>query len=221
MDCNTLNKIYKEWSEWYNAEMIEKPFTVPRVTSEGEVENIKINEPLVHYCGLDGVKINEYLRTGEYKTKSCNRSFEFSLYATVISFLIETTPRMQEDFAAYRYVSEEELRAIITPYEKNANSDNKKVVPPYQKKDFLSVTLDKNLHTWKDEEYVKTKYMLEIKIPAGSHALYPTLLKSCGRSFEQELILQKGAYLIYNGEHRTENDMEIYSCKLMFPAYYQ
>lgn len=211
MDYHKLQEIYREWSDWYDKELSNKEISIPIKGHKENVEYLFVNSFIERYCGYEGEKINQYLRNGEYKDSYGERNLEFALYASILSILIQTTPKIPESFIAYRYVSQNELRAILVSYP-YAYPNN----APYHKHDFLSVTLNKNLHNECSEKYTSTNYMLELTIPTGIHAICPMFIKRCGRNIEQELILPKDSYIIYKGKHRKENGKKIYSCSIMY-----
>ena len=210
MDIKQLENIFEEWTKWYNNEISRKAKMFP-VLIDGNVEYISISSPIEMYCGEYGVKINEYLRKGIYKNDGYDLSFRMSMYATELTMLLYFAPKMPEDFIAYRYISSEEKNEIINPYPYKLGKSQ-----PYLKRDFLSVTLnDKN---YNNADYTKTRYMLELIIPKGIHAIYPMNIRTCKREIEQELILPKDLFICYTGKCKEMNGKIVYVCEIMEPS---
>ena len=210
MDIKQLENIFEEWTKWYNNEISRKAKMFP-VLIDGNVEYISISSPIEMYCGECGVKINEYLRKGIYKNDGYDLSFRMSIYATELTMLLYFAPKMPEDFIAYRYISSEEKNEIINPYPYKLGKSQ-----PYLKRDFLSVRLNDKINN--NAEYTKTRYMLELIIPKGIHAIYPMNIRTCKREIEQELILPKDLFICYTGECKEMNGKIVYVCEIMEPS---
>ena len=175
-----LKQIFRGWSNWYNINYTKLNWKCP-ILLDGCLDYITINNPLAYYCGDIGVKINEYLRNGVYQKGGFNRNIEFAIYSGIISVLIQSAPKLKEDTIVYRYVSLQEKNEIIQKYPYIVGKSS-----PYLKPDFLSVTLNKIVE--KDnseyhEEYLKHDNILELTVLNGTPAIYPAMLKGCGREF--------------------------------------
>lgn len=169
---NNKEKLDKQYSAW-NTEWKEK-----------WNEDSEYGMPWIFYCGVGHLEMNEVCRNPN-ETEHDQRFFDW--YINPLETLIENAPKINEEMNLFRFVDEKEFRIM-----KNCYKHKKE----YIRKGFTSCTISTNFpETLEMQGYNNGKYMLILKIPAKTDAIYVSDDLPYVDHQEKEIILHRNAVI--------------------------
>lgn len=162
--------------------------------------------PLIFYCGVGHKKMNRVCR--EYLTS--NNSVEnqriFDNYITPLEEMIRDSPKIPTTINLFRFIDESEFQIMKKCYRKKTE---------YTREGFTSCTVSTEVPNTLAEQNIRGKYMMILKVPEGSSAIYLRDTIPYVSHGEREIIVQRMCKIKVNEIVRLNVDHTVLICELI------
>lgn len=159
--------------------------------------------PLIFYCGVGHRKMNSVCRTSNV---SAENQRIFDNYITPLEEMIRAAPKTPTTINLFRFIDESEFQIMKKCYRKKTE---------YTREGFTSCTVSTEVPNTLAEQNIGGKYMMILKVPEGSSAIYLRDTVPYVSHGEREVILQRGCKIKVNDVVRLNVDHTVLICELI------
>lgn len=159
--------------------------------------------PLIFYCGVGHKKMNEVCRN-QRNNEHDQRYFDW--YINPLEQLIENAPKIPKEMKLFRFIDAKEFQIMKKSY---------KYGKEYIREGFTSCTVSTEVPNTLAEQNIGGKYMMILKVPEGSRAIYLRDTIPYVSHGEREIILQRGCKIKVNDIVRLNVDHTVLICELI------
>lgn len=159
--------------------------------------------PLIFYCGVGHKKMNEVCRN-QRNNEHDHRYFD--RYINPLEQLIENAPKIPITLNLFRFIDKSEFQIMKKCYRKGIE---------YMREGFTSCTVSTEVPNTLAEQNIWGKYMMILKVPEGSSAIYLRDTIPYVSHGEREIIVQRMCKIKVNEIVRLNVDHTVLICELI------
>ncbi len=158
--------------------------------------------PLIFYCGVGHKKMNSVCRTSNV---SAQNQRIFDNYITPLEKMISDAPKIPTTLNLFRFIDKYEFQIMKKCYRNGTE---------YMREGFTSCTISTEVPNTLAEQNIRGKYMMILKVPEGSSAIYLRDTIPYVSHGEREIILQRRSKIKVNDIVRLNVDHTVLICEL-------